>query len=67
MVPVRPDLPRPVQDAIDGPRQANRQALHTPGQSLAALGLDQHVDVVALDRKVADAKGPALGEPERVP
>ncbi len=52
--------PGPSADAIHGPRQASPDALHAARERLLAVGLDDQVGVVALQRVVRHAEVAAL-------
>ena len=54
----------PIEDAIHGPREARRQALHPLRQGRDALGFDEQVDVIVLERVVDDAEVRTLRDRE---
>jgi hypothetical protein len=62
VVALRPDLARTLEDAIEGARKPDRQALATAAERLAVLGLDEQVHMIALNAELDD---PVLPAPER--
>jgi hypothetical protein len=50
----------PIEDAIHGPSKTCSQALHSLRQGCDALGFDEQVDVIVLERVVHDAEICAL-------
>ena len=65
--PVSPHRTRAAQDAVDGLRDADHQALTASDESRRAVGLDQEMDVIVPDTEVEHAKGRPGARVERAP
>jgi hypothetical protein len=60
VIPVGENLAATPKLAVDGPRNTNRQTLHTTRQRTPIFSLREQVQVIALDAKVHQPKAKAL-------
>ena len=68
MIAVREDPAAPAGPEVESPRARDLEALHPARERQVRVGLDDQVDVVALDRDVADPEvAAAAGDREPVP
>jgi hypothetical protein len=56
MAAIGPYGSAPAEARVEPPRRAHREALHPRGERHAVIGLDQHVNVIALHRVLGDAR-----------
>jgi hypothetical protein len=61
VIPVIEDRASPAEDAIHRARDPSTQRSHAAAERLLALGFDQEMDVVSLDRVLDQPEGSALG------
>src|SRR5260221_5986558 len=67
MVSLAPNAPSPLEYTVERPRKPHRQPRHAARKRGLVVRLDDHVDVVGLNRKLNHAK-PGPGRPrERAP
>jgi hypothetical protein len=60
MKPIGPDPSDATEDPVDGPRDADGEALHTAGEgALIAIGLHDEMNMVKLHREMEDTKAAA--------
>ena len=60
MVAVSEDLAAALESAVEALGEANAETLQAAAQRVAVVGLDEEVDVIALDGEVHDAKAEAV-------
>ena len=51
MITIADDLPLAAEDAVDGERQSDREAVHAAAGAARLIALDDEVPVVVLDEK----------------
>jgi hypothetical protein len=54
MIPVADDLTLAAEDAVDGERQSDGEAVHAPACTTRFIPLDDEVPVILLNREVDD-------------
>src|SRR5207302_11258217 len=55
MIAVGPDPSIAAEEPVERLGDANREPLHAPGEGLLVFGLDEKMQVIALDRVMRDA------------
>ena len=65
VISVSPDRAVAAERAIDGPGQANREALQATHERRVSIGLDDEVEVIGLDAELEKAKALAGCSAER--
>lgn len=56
MIATAPHAPAPPGGSVDGLGASPRETLQTPDEADGNVGLDDEVDVIALDRELDDAE-----------
>ncbi len=67
MITVAPDPPPAPENAVDRPRDTNREPGHSTRQRRLVVGLDQQVNVISLHGEVQDTKPCAVRRSDGAP